>query len=314
MLPVAAGPAPGFSGNIVNADRDLGRNGTFLVVRQLEQDVESFWTYCRREGERLAPRFPPGVRAPPEEFIAAKIVGRWQDGSPLVRYPRWPASNSSRPSHPLVRTPGGPTQARIPSPLATAAMRTLSGSRAARQAAPTRAAHDPHAPAGPAFEPDNDFLFGAEDPQGLKCPYGAHIRRANPRESFDPGSREQLDITNRHRLLRVGRPYLPEGGQKPGLFFLCLNGDLERQFEFVQQTWAEGASFHGLANERDPLIGSRLAADSHSVPTRDGPMTLRNLPSFVRPRGGGYFLVPGRRTLTFLALDPTAGGGGRTAQ
>ena len=192
-------------------------------------------------------------------------------------------------------------------------MRTPSGVRAASHAASTRDADDPRNPAGPLFEPDNDFLFGAEDPQGLKCPYGAHIRRANPRESFEPGSREQLDITNRHRLLRVGRPYQPEGEQKPGLFFMCLNGDLERQFEFVQQTWAEGASFHGLANERDPLIGSRLNANSHSVPTREGPMTLRNLPSFVRPRGGGDSLVPGRRMLAFLAFDPSAESSGQTA-
>ena len=60
------------------------------------------------------------------------------------------------------------------------------------------------------FEPDNDFLFGTEDPQGLRCPLGAHIRRANPRESFEPGSHEQIEITNRHRIIRVGRFYAPE--------------------------------------------------------------------------------------------------------
>ena len=111
--------------------------------------------------------------------------------------------------------------------------------------------------ARPKFEPDNDFLFGTEDPQGLRCPLGAHIRRANPRESFNPGSQEQIAITNRHRIIRVGRRYVPEPDQRPGLFFMCLNGDIERQFEFVQQTWVGGSSFHGLSDERDPLVEDR---------------------------------------------------------
>src|SRR6185436_7268416 len=38
MLPIAAMPQSGFASPIVNDARDLGRNGTFLVVRQLEQD------------------------------------------------------------------------------------------------------------------------------------------------------------------------------------------------------------------------------------------------------------------------------------
>ena len=42
-------------------------------------------------------------------------------------------------------------------------------------------------------------------------------------------------------------------------------------------------------------------------------MTLRGLPVFVQPRGGGYFLVPGRRTLAFLACDATATHGDQTA-
>jgi deferrochelatase/peroxidase EfeB len=155
------------------------------------------------------------------------------------------------------------------------------------------------------FEPDNDFLFGTEDPQGLRCPLGAHIRRANPRESFEPGSQAQIEITNRHRIVRVGRFYAPEPGQKPGLFFMCLNGDIERQFEFVQQTWVEGSSFHGLSGERDPLTGSRGGVEGHTIPTSEGPMRLENLPSFVNTRGGGYFFLPGRRTIQYLA---SAGG------
>src|SRR6185295_15400487 len=148
---------------------------------------------------------------------------------------------------------------------------------------------------------DNDFLFGVEDAEGLRCPYGAHIRRANPRDSLDPGSQDQIDISNRHRILRVGRGYKPERGQKPGLMFMCLNGDLERQFEFVQQTWLGSTTFHGLAGERDPIGTHRDGCPTgYTVPTRDGPVRLKEMKRFVTPRGGGYFFLPGRRFLEFL--------------
>jgi deferrochelatase/peroxidase EfeB len=284
------------------ANRDLGRNGTFLAIRQLEQDVDAFWDFCRAEGKRLQAFFPPGITAPPEEYIAAKIVGRWRDGSPLVRYSRYPATNAPVPAHPLARTGAGAGGA---THIAAAPVQAIRQVQAA--AAASSGGEDRH-PSGHAgaqwqarFEPDNDFLFGKEDPQAVRCPFGAHIRRANPRESFDPGSKEQLDITNRHRIMRVGRFYAPQQGQKKGLFFMCLNGDLERQFEFVQQTWIQGPSFHGLSGERDPLIGERGGYSGYTVPTRDGPLQLQELADFVRTRGGGYFFLPGRRTLDYLA-------------
>jgi deferrochelatase/peroxidase EfeB len=160
-----------------------------------------------------------------------------------------------------------------------------------------------------AIVPDNDFLFGAEDPQGLRCPFGAHIRRANPRDSFDAGSEEQLAITNRHRILRLGRRYREQVGRNPGLFFMCLNADLERQFEFVQQTWLQAPSFHGLTDERDPVLGSRHPnADGFSLPTRESPVQLTGMPDFVRTLGGGYFFLPGRSLLRYLAtLDTQVG-------
>ncbi len=68
------------------------------------------------------------------------------------------------------------------------------------------AAHSiPEAP-DQSYRTDNDFLFGTEDPEALRCPFGSHIRRANPRDSLDPGSQDQIDISNRHRVIRVGRP------------------------------------------------------------------------------------------------------------
>jgi hypothetical protein len=86
LLPVL-NPGTDFGRTVVGNTRDVGFNGSFLVIRELEQDVEGFWAYCKREAERLdrADRLPAPYVVN-EEFIAAKLVGRWQDGSSLVRH------------------------------------------------------------------------------------------------------------------------------------------------------------------------------------------------------------------------------------
>jgi deferrochelatase/peroxidase EfeB len=57
-------------------ERNLGRNGTFLVVRQLEQDVERFAGFVKDAAAfaRSKGAVPPGVIA--EAWIEAKMVGR----------------------------------------------------------------------------------------------------------------------------------------------------------------------------------------------------------------------------------------------
>ena len=161
-------------------------------------------------------------------------------------------------------------------------------------------------PEEPGGEEDNDFRLGTEDPQGIICPYGAHIRRANPRDSLAPGSQQQLDISNCHRLLRVGRPYHEESDNSRGLLFMCLNADIERQFEFVQQTWISSPSFHGLTDEVDPITATRREGSRaiFTIPTPDGPIELDGLNSFVTVKGGEYFFLPSRATLRFLSMTP----------
>lgn len=85
---------------------------------------------------------------------------------------------------------------------------------------------------------------------------------------------------------------------------MCLNGDIERQFEFVQQTWMGSTKFHGLDTETDPLVkdGSTNPC-SFTIPTRSGPVALKAPPQFVTVRGGGYFFLPGRQLLRFLSKD-----------
>jgi deferrochelatase/peroxidase EfeB len=258
------------------------------VIRQLEQDVDGFRNYCAAEAKRLEHRLPPPYDIT-GEFIAAKLIGRWRDGSSIARY-----QYESR----IAAEQRGSLQVNETVRARTARQAAI---EAPARAAPTRRADG--APAEPTRRTgDNDFLFGTEDPEALRCPFGAHIRRANPRDSLDPGSNDQIAISNRHRIIRIGRVYREKAGEKPGLLFMCLNGDIERQFEFVQQTWLMSPSFHGLSCEKDPVLGDgETGACGFTIPSRQGPIALSSMPAFVTTKGGGYFFMPGKRLIEYLS-------------
>ena len=294
-LPIRCDNTAAFGSNVVDAPRDIGRNGSFLVIRQLEQNTDTFKEYCESEATRLANRLgAPYVITP--DFIGAKMLGRWPDGSSLLRNPYQSYGESdikeqSPTSRPTTKPEDQAAIAPAPAP-ATKVEAVKPGETAPPVAGDTPKKH----------AEDNDFLFGTEDPQGLRCPFGAHIRRANPRDSLEPGSQVQIDISNRHRIMRIGRRYAPQGDEKHGLMFMCLNGDIERQFEFVQQTWLGSLTFHGLADERDPFAGNKDGCPrGFTIPTRDGPIRLKQMSQFVKPRGGGYFFLPGKRLLEFIS-------------
>jgi Dyp-type peroxidase family len=65
---------------------DLGRNGTFLVFRKLEQDVAGFWGWIAAHARRLA-NGHPAAAAELTELIGAKLMGRWPSGAPLTLTP-----------------------------------------------------------------------------------------------------------------------------------------------------------------------------------------------------------------------------------
>ena len=219
----------------------LGKNGTYLVLRQLKQDVGAFWQFMAEEAARQ------GITA---DYLAAKFVGRWKSGA-VVEPDQDSDSNKV----------------------------------------------------------DNSFNF-TKDPNGVGCPLGSHIRRANPRAvGLGATDAESLKVANRHRILRRGRSYgsfldnpAQDDGTERGLVFICLNANIERQFEFVQHTWINSVKFAGLYDEDDPLIGSGVA-DNRNFTIQDEPLRRRvcGFQQFVTTRGGSYFFLPSLTALGLLA-------------
>lgn len=64
------------------------RDSSYLVFRWIYQDVATFERFLTAKGPALYPALPP---AQARELLAAKIMGRWRDGTPLCLAPDAPA-------------------------------------------------------------------------------------------------------------------------------------------------------------------------------------------------------------------------------
>ncbi len=252
---------------------DFGRNGSYMVFRQLEQHVSLFWnTVCAYFG---------GLEVGKERGVelASKMVGRWPNGNPLME---------------------APTATIDPNDL-------------------------------------NKFSFHRDDPQGTHCPLGSHIRRTNPRDSLSNSDKKSslqraTNAANKHRILRRGRPHgkpvdesmsienmlakVDDDHEPRGLNFICFNSDIDRQFEFVQQTWSNNIKFHNLYRDVDPIVGVQnggrndsgdyqMAHTQFEAQARPVRRRYQDIPPFVQVKGGSYFFMPGRQTIDYLVNHQT---------
>lgn len=162
--------------------------------------------------------------------------------------------------------------------------------------------HDP-SPDPPVSDTDFDYV---SDHLGIRCPYGAHTRRTNPR-----GSRiVQQVASHTRRLVRRGIPYGPSiedsswQGDR-GLLGSFLCADLAAQFEGVQQDWLQlGMQDPRLTGSNDALIGSNSSEFAwFDLPHSGGVHRLRGIPQFVTVRGGAYTMLPSLNALRSFAED-----------
>lgn len=229
---------------------ELAVNGSFLVYRKLRQDVAGF----RAQLARAAQLYPGD-----EELLAAKIVGRWRDGTPLDVSP-------ARPDPVIVAD----------------------------------------------SERNNAFSYSS-DGDGMRCPIGAHVRRANPRDSLPFEGK----LVNRHRIIRRGIPYgdpLPAGaeddGKDRGVIFMCLQASIARQFEFIQSQWLNRGNTFTLGEDQDVLVGSQNGPGVHKMTVPGNPpFFVGPLQRVVTVKGGEYFFVPGINGLEFLVSAAASGAG-----
>jgi Dyp-type peroxidase family len=161
---------------------------------------------------------------------------------------------------------------------------------------------------------NTNFTYGGDLP-GVRCPIGAHIRRANPRDAFGFNG----GLVNRRRIMRRGLPYgeyVPEGEpvrdeDERGIVFMALNASIFRQFEFVQQQWIEYGNDAHLGNDKDALVGNHEETSKFTVQgsmdPKNPPFICGGLPGFVELRGGDYFFMPSLTALAMIAtgtVDP----------
>lgn len=232
-------------------------NGSFGVLRLIEQKEHEFRQYLREQAAALQARFPFVT----EDYLKAKMCGRWSHGARVL-----PG---------VTRLPDAPTEAELQAPF--------------------------------------DF---SDDKDGHGCPFGAHIRRTNPRG-------DAVAPLKMRPLFRRGMPYgkaFTEETAKAdrGLVGLFFCASIEDQFEQMMTEWVEKNPM-GPANRgrsKDPLVGHHedaksvfhipLEADQlGKAPTAFEKNTLgiglNGFQSFVRTRGTLYALYLSRFALTEIA-------------
>jgi deferrochelatase/peroxidase EfeB len=260
--------------------KDLGRNGSYLVLRQLRQDVGGFWqTMDRHAGGNVGAR----------QRLGESMVGRTLHGEPLIGSVKAQFEGDAAPGKPELNAfnyESDPHGLRCPL-----------GAHI-RRSNPRNADLPPGSPG---------FVEWLLRTLGFDA-------RARAQDLVASTRFHRLLRRGREYGVEVPIPLAASGpppDAESGLHFICLGANIARQFEFVQSAWMMGTRFNGLVDEGDPLIGNRLpdqaagGTDDFSLPQPDGPdRRVESLPQFVTVLGGAYFFLPGIRAVRYLASAP----------
>lgn len=237
------------------------KNSSYLVFRRLLQNVKAFRSALTATEQFLTAQ----GESVPEGWLAARLVGRWPDGTPLVASPERADPEISD------------DHQRINNFLFAASF--------------------PPTPLADTGEPPATIPGVIADPLGRVCPRVAHIRKVNPRD----GTSEIGSENHPGKLMfRRGMAFGPEEEEDPeaerGLIFLSYQTSIVDQFKFVQTNWANSTQ-RPTGDGLDPIIGQDGTTDTKRQIKLFAPSgSQRRCPfdgRFVIATGGGYFLTLG---------------------
>lgn len=254
--------------------RDLGRNGSYLVFRELHQDVRGFWRFAKAQGgdDAIA--------------LAETMVGRRTDGTPLIA--------GTHAIRGVKEKDVGGNGFTFESDRYGA---TCPIGAHIRRANP-RTGDMPGGKQGWLSRMIRTLGFGCPDLRADLIAASRFHRLLRRGREFGT-------------YLEPDQAMLPDAPDPQcGLHFICLNASIARQFEFIQGAWLQSAKFGGLSDERDPVVGTRVpsaeggATDRFGMPGESGATRrLEGMPNFVSVAGGAYFFLPSKRALKFIACQ-----------
>jgi Dyp-type peroxidase family len=285
---------PETPGPVAHGGEEWMADGSYLVLRRLRQDVPRFHAFLTSEVQRLRER--PGFADLTSGRLAALMVGRWPEGTALMRNP----------------------QGDDPDPMGDRL--SVNHFAFAEPAVDIRVCADPHVSIEPLVEPASGTVqeelravTGAPaDPFGGRCPRFAHVRKVNPRDlQTDQGGPDHtLALQVLRRGITWGAPYPDDAEAREaddgdrGLLFLCYQTSIEEQFEVLNSRWMnreigpEGEAGHDL------LVGQSRGAPARRAVLRSeagGREEIRTRERWVIPTGGGYFFAPSLSALRTFA-------------
>jgi Dyp-type peroxidase family len=233
--------------------RDVRRNGTYLVFRQLEQDVAAFNAFLSDAAQRIGES---------EDWVAARLLGRWRNGDPLV-------------------AKGPDAQATVSKGLcakATASKNDFLYYYEDRFGLTCPiGTHIRRANPRDSLNPDPETALRLSKMHRI-------IRRGRPYGERWKPAKDKADSEAQR-----------------GMLFIALNADIAGQFEIIQHSWLNNPHFAGQYAGTDPLSHVVAGEDLITIQRRPTNIHIKRPEPFVRVRGGAYFFLPGIQALRTMA-------------
>jgi deferrochelatase/peroxidase EfeB len=174
-----------------------------------------------------------------------------------------------------------------------------------RNGVPLALSPDTDSPTPPlTYDQLNNYGY-LDDPSGLRCPVGAHMRRANPRDQ----PMKPVGDSLARRIMRRAMPYGPQWkpGDPPdtqprGLVGHFIGASLLLQFETIMGEWINtGMTEPGISGTNDALLGPDPSHARLDIPSTDGTTTtVSGFGPFVRTRAGIYGFLPSLSALRWI--------------